>query len=48
MCPVCTSQPPTRHRRFVANKGLTVIRQPYDSLVEALFLFVLPLILAKN
>ena len=23
--------------RFVANKGLTAIRQPYDSLVEPLF-----------
>jgi hypothetical protein len=35
----CISQPQTHPgvERFVANKHQTVIQQPYDSLIEALF-----------
>ena len=35
--PVSFSQTPPGGRRFVANKRQSGIRQPYDSLVEALF-----------
>jgi hypothetical protein len=37
---------PPGGRRFIANKGQTVIQQPYDSLVEAIFLSTFGSVLA--